>query len=83
MRAISLSSRVPSAGFDFTDPNFQHRAYDGWQAYANRRPQTCYFLWNWIGAAKRLEFAPWRFIPGAVLPDLLRLMTNDELQHLA
>src|SRR4029077_6318873 len=41
-RVVSVSSRAhQSAGIDFDDPQFQHRAYDRWQAYANRKPQMC------------------------------------------
>jgi NAD(P)-dependent dehydrogenase (short-subunit alcohol dehydrogenase family) len=70
---------VTSAGIDFDDPQFQHRAYDRWQAYGQSKTANVLFA---VGLDRRGEGSGIRAFavhPGAVLTELSRFMTDDEL----
>jgi hypothetical protein len=53
----------------------------GGKPMGNRKPQMSCLRWNSIAAATRMEFAPSQHIPGAVVTDLGRHMTEDELKQ--
>ena len=56
-RVVALSSFGHSrTGVDFSDPNFNQRPYDKWEAYGNRRAQIHYLLLSLISGAKGMVF---------------------------
>jgi NAD(P)-dependent dehydrogenase (short-subunit alcohol dehydrogenase family) len=79
-RVVSLSSRAHQrAAVDFDDPHFHHRTYDRWQAYAQSKTANVLFAveLDRRGAASGIH--AFAVHPGAVLTELSRYMTDDEL----
>lgn len=81
-RVISLSSRGHQrAAVNFEDPNFEHRPYDKWQAYGQSKTANVLFA---VGLDRRGEAHGIRAFgvhPGGIVTDLLRHMTDEELQN--
>ncbi len=80
-RVVALSSRGHArAGVDFEDPHFTRRDYDKWVAYGQSKTANILFA---LGLDKRGEAHGVRAFsvhPGAVMTDLVRFMTAEELQ---
>jgi NAD(P)-dependent dehydrogenase (short-subunit alcohol dehydrogenase family) len=80
-RVVSLSSRAHQrAGIDFNDPNFQHRAYDRWQAYGQSKTANVLFAVELDRRGKASGIRAFAVHPGAILTDLGRNMTDEELR---
>src|SRR5258705_12010900 len=80
-RVVSVSSRAhQSASMDFDDPQFQYRAYDRWQAYGQSKTANVLFA---VELDRRGEASGGRAFaghPGAVVTELGRHMTDDDLR---
>jgi len=80
-RVVSVSSRAhQSAGMDFDDPQFQHRAYDRWQAYGQSKTANVLFAVELDRRGEASGVRAFAVHPGAVLTDLSRHMTDEELR---
>jgi NAD(P)-dependent dehydrogenase (short-subunit alcohol dehydrogenase family) len=79
-RVVSLSSRGHQrGGIDFDDPQFQHRAYDRWQAYGQSKTANVLFAVELDRRGEASGIRAFAVHPGAVLTDLGRYMTDEEL----
>jgi NAD(P)-dependent dehydrogenase (short-subunit alcohol dehydrogenase family) len=80
-RIVSISSRGHQrAGMDFDDPQFQHRAYDRWQAYGQSKTANVLFAVELDRRGEASGVRAFAVHPGAVLTDLSRHMTDEELR---
>jgi NAD(P)-dependent dehydrogenase (short-subunit alcohol dehydrogenase family) len=80
-RVVSVSSRGHQrAGMDFEDPQFQHRAYDRWQAYGQSKTANVLFAVELDRRGEASGVRTFAVHPGAVLTDLSRHMTDEELR---
>jgi NAD(P)-dependent dehydrogenase (short-subunit alcohol dehydrogenase family) len=80
-RVVSLSSRGHQrAGIDFDDPQFQHRAYDRWQAYGQSKTANVLFAVELDRRGEASGIRAFAVHPGAILTDLSRHMTDEELR---
>jgi NAD(P)-dependent dehydrogenase (short-subunit alcohol dehydrogenase family) len=80
-RVVSVSSRAHQrAGMDFDDPNFQRRAYDRWQAYGQSKTANVLFAVELDRRGEASEVRAFAVHPGAILTDLSRYMTDEELR---
>ena len=80
-RVVSLSSRGHQrAGIDFDDPQFQHRAYDRWQAYGQSKTANVLFAVELDRRGEASGIRAFAVHPGAILTPLSRNMTDDELR---
>jgi NAD(P)-dependent dehydrogenase (short-subunit alcohol dehydrogenase family) len=80
-RVISLSSRGHQrAGIDFDDPQFERRAYDRWQAYGQSKTANVLFAVELDRRGEASEIRAFAVHPGAILTDLGRHMTDEELR---
>ena len=80
-RVVSISSRAhQNAGMDFDDPQFQHRAYDRWQAYGQSKTANVLFAVELDRRGEASGVRAFAVHPGAVLTDLSRHMTDEELR---
>ena len=80
-RVVSLSSRGHQrAGIDFDDPQFQHRVYDKWQAYGQSKTANILFAVELDRRGEATGIRAFAVHPGAVLTNLSRYMTDDELR---
>jgi NAD(P)-dependent dehydrogenase (short-subunit alcohol dehydrogenase family) len=79
-RIVSLSSTgIRFGGVDFEDPNFEHREYDKWKAYAQSKSANALFA---VGLDKRGYAHGVRAFsvhPGRIMTDLVRHMSEAEL----
>jgi NAD(P)-dependent dehydrogenase (short-subunit alcohol dehydrogenase family) len=79
-RVVSLSSTgIRFGGVDFEDPNFEHREYDKWKAYAQSKSANALFA---VGLDKRGYANGVRAFsvhPGRIMTDLVRHMSEAEL----
>jgi NAD(P)-dependent dehydrogenase (short-subunit alcohol dehydrogenase family) len=79
-RVISLSSRGHQrAGIDFDDPQFEHRAYDRYVAYGQAKTANVLFAVELDRRGEASGIRAFAVHPGAVLTDLVRNMTEEEL----
>jgi NAD(P)-dependent dehydrogenase (short-subunit alcohol dehydrogenase family) len=79
-RVISLSSRGHQrSGVDFDDPQFERRAYDRWQAYGQSKTANVLFAVELDRRGKASDIRAFAVHPGAVLTNLLRNLTDAEL----
>ena len=79
-RVVALSSRGHQrAGVDFDDPNFQHRPYDRWQAYGQSKTANVLFAVE-LDRRGEASFRAFAVHPGAILTELGRNMTDEELR---
>ena len=80
-RAVSVSSGAHQrAAMDFADPQFHRRPYDRWEAYGQSKTANVLFA---VALDRRGEASGVRAFavhPGAILTDLSRHMTDEELQ---
>ena len=80
-RVVSVSSRGHQrAGMDFDDPQFQHRAYDRWEAYGQSKTANVLLAVELDRRGEASRVRAFAVHPGAVLTDLSRHMTDEELQ---
>ena len=80
-RVVSVSSRAHQrAGMDFDDPNFQRRAYDRWQAYGQSKTANVLFAVELDRRGEASGVRAFAVHPGAILTDLSRHMTDEELR---
>jgi NAD(P)-dependent dehydrogenase (short-subunit alcohol dehydrogenase family) len=82
-RVVSVSSRGHRfAGVDFDDPHFERREYDPWVAYGQSKTANVLFA---LGADKRGAangIRAFALHPGAIITDLVRHMSQDDLRAL-
>lgn len=80
-RVVSVSSSAHQrSAMDFADPQFQHRRYDRWEAYGQSKTANVLFA---VALDRRGEASGVRAFavhPGAILTDLSRHMTDEELR---
>src|SRR5215472_19357139 len=70
-RVVSVSSRAHQrAGMDFDDPQFQHRAYDRWEAYGQSKTANVLFAVELDRRGEASGVRAFAVHPGAVLTDL-------------
>ena len=80
-RVVSVSSRAHQrAAMDFADPQFQHRAYDRWQAYGQSKTANVLFAVELDRRGEASGVRAFAVHPGAILTDLSRHMTDEELR---
>ncbi|RAM62236.1 SDR family NAD(P)-dependent oxidoreductase [Herbaspirillum rubrisubalbicans] len=80
-RVVTLSSGAHrQAAFDFDDPNFEQRAYDKWQAYAQSKTANVLFTvaLDRRGEAERIR--AFAVHPGRIESRLQRFIALEELQ---
>jgi NAD(P)-dependent dehydrogenase (short-subunit alcohol dehydrogenase family) len=81
-RVISLSSRGHQrGGIAFDDPNFQRRPYERWQAYAQSKTANVLFAVELDRRGEASGIRAFAVHPGAIVTDLGRHMTDEELNH--
>lgn len=80
-RVVALSSRAhEDAEVDFTDPNYLHRPYDKTLAYGQSKTATALFAVALDRRGREQGIRAFAVHPGAVLTDLIRFMSDEELQ---
>jgi NAD(P)-dependent dehydrogenase (short-subunit alcohol dehydrogenase family) len=80
-RVVSLSSRGHQrAGMDFDDPNFEHHPYDRWEAYGQSKTANILFAVELDRRGETNGVRAFAVHPGAILTDLARHMTDEELR---
>jgi len=80
-RVVSLSSRGHQrAGIDFEDPNFERHPYDRWRAYGQSKTANILFAVELDRRGEASEIRAFAVHPGAILTDLSRHMTDEELK---
>jgi len=81
-RVVSLSSRAHQrGGIDFDDPNFQHRPYDRWQAYAQSKTANVLFALELDRRGEAGRIRAFAVHPGVIVTNLSRHMTDEELNQ--
>jgi NAD(P)-dependent dehydrogenase (short-subunit alcohol dehydrogenase family) len=82
-RVVSLSSRGHArAGFDFDDPNFEHRPYDKWVAYGQSKTANALFALALDARGAANGIRAFSVHPGAVLTELGRSVPEEELREI-
>jgi NAD(P)-dependent dehydrogenase (short-subunit alcohol dehydrogenase family) len=80
-RIVSVSSRGHHrAGIDLDDPQFEHRTYDRWEAYGQSKTANVLFAVELDRRGEAHGIRAFAVHPGAILTDLSRHMTDDELR---
>lgn len=81
-RVVSLSSRGHRyAAVDFDDPHFERRAYDPWIAYGQSKTANSLFAVALDARGKAAGVRAFAVHPGAIVTDLARHMSQDELRE--
>lgn len=81
-RVVSLSSRGHRyAAVDFDDPHFERRAYDPWLAYGQSKTANSLFAVGLDARGKSQGVRAFAVHPGAIVTDLARHMSQDELRE--
>jgi NAD(P)-dependent dehydrogenase (short-subunit alcohol dehydrogenase family) len=79
-RVVALSSRGHSMGeVDFSDPNFNKRPYDKWKAYGQSKSANSLFAVELDKRGRKDGIRAFAVHPGGILTDLIRHMTEEEL----
>jgi NAD(P)-dependent dehydrogenase (short-subunit alcohol dehydrogenase family) len=79
-RVVTLSSRGHARGeVDFSDPNFDKRPYDKWLAYGQSKSANSLFAVELDKRGQAHGIRAFAVHPGGILTDLLRYMTDEEL----
>jgi NAD(P)-dependent dehydrogenase (short-subunit alcohol dehydrogenase family) len=68
------------AGVDLEDPNFVKRAYDKWEAYGQSKSANSLFAVELDRRGKEHGIRAFAVHPGGILTDLVRHMTDEELE---
>ena len=80
-RVVSLSSRGHMrAAIDFEDPHFERRTYDKWKAYGQSKTANALFAMVLDARGEAHRIRAFAVHPGAVMTELVRSLTDDELQ---
>jgi NAD(P)-dependent dehydrogenase (short-subunit alcohol dehydrogenase family) len=80
-RVVCLSSRGHArAGVDFDDPHFERRAYDKWKAYGQSKTANALFALALDARGEASRVRAFSVHPGAVITDLMRSLSEDELR---
>ena len=80
-RVVCLSSRGHArAGVDFDDPNFERRDYDKWKAYGQSKTANALFALALDARGEAHRVRAFSVHPGAVLTDLVRSLSEDEVR---
>jgi NAD(P)-dependent dehydrogenase (short-subunit alcohol dehydrogenase family) len=80
-RVVSLSSRGHArAGIDFEDPQFERRAYDKWIAYGQSKTANALFALALDRRGEPHGVRAFSVHPGAVITELMRSMSEAEVQ---
>lgn len=80
-RVVSLSSRGHRlAGVDLDDPHFERRAYDPWIAYGQSKTANALFAVALDTRGKAHGVRAFSVHPGAIVTDLARYMSEDDLR---
>jgi NAD(P)-dependent dehydrogenase (short-subunit alcohol dehydrogenase family) len=78
-RVVAVSSRGHRlGGVDFNDPNFEHREYDKWKAYAQSKTANVLFALELDKLGKSQGVRAFSVHPGLILTDLSRHLTEEE-----
>ncbi len=81
-RVVSVSSSGHRfAPVDFADPNFEHRPYDKWIAYAQSKTANALFAIELDRRGKPYGVRAFSLHPGMILTDLVRHMSADDLRQ--
>lgn len=82
-RVINLSSGAHRrSAFDFDDPNFEHKKYDKWIAYAKSKTATALFAVALDRRGEKHNIRSFSVHPGRIETDLQRHISIEELQAL-
>lgn len=82
-RVVTLSSGAHRrAAFDFDDPNFEHRDYDKWIAYAQSKTASVLFTVSLDRRGESHGVRAFAVHPGRIETGLQRFITMEELQAL-
>jgi NAD(P)-dependent dehydrogenase (short-subunit alcohol dehydrogenase family) len=80
-RVVSVSSGGHRfSAVDFADPNFERREYDKWKAYGQSKTANALFALGLDKLGEAHGIRAFSVHPGAILTDLTRHITNDELR---
>jgi NAD(P)-dependent dehydrogenase (short-subunit alcohol dehydrogenase family) len=78
-RVVSVSSRAHRLGsIDLDDPNFEHREYDKWKAYAQSKTANVLFALELDKWGRSHDVRAFAVHPGLILTDLGRHLTEEE-----
>jgi NAD(P)-dependent dehydrogenase (short-subunit alcohol dehydrogenase family) len=79
-RVVSVSSRGHRiADFDFNDPNFHAREYGKWLAYGQSKTANVLFAVALDQRGRQHNVRAFALHPGAILTDLARHLSDDEM----
>ncbi len=80
-RVVELTSRGHRrAGVDFDDPNFERRPYDKWVAYGQSKTANALFALALDKRGEALRVRAFSVHPGAILTELTRSMSEEEVR---
>ena len=79
-RVVDSSIGHNVAGMDFEDPNFNRSPYNKWVAYGQSKTATSLFAVEFDKRAQAYGVRSFAVHPGAVLTNLLRYMSDEELK---
>lgn len=79
-RVVSLTSRAHRrAGVDEGDPHFERRPYDKWIAYGQSKTANALFALALDARGEAHRVRAFSVHPGAVITDLMRSMSDEEI----
>jgi NAD(P)-dependent dehydrogenase (short-subunit alcohol dehydrogenase family) len=80
-RVVAVSSRGHRrSGVDFDDPNFERRDYEKWQAYGQSKTANALFAMEVDRRGESEGIRAFSLHPGAIITDLARHMTEDDIK---
>ncbi|HEY4783168.1 MAG TPA: oxidoreductase [Chthoniobacterales bacterium] len=80
-RVVALSSYGHSrGGVDFSDPNFNQRPYDKWEAYGQSKSANSLFAVELDKRGQQHGIRAFAVHPGGILTDLARYMTDEDFK---
>ncbi len=80
-RVVALSSRGHvRSGVDFDDPHFHRRPYDKWLAYGQSKTANALFALGLDARGRAHGIRAFSVHPGAVITDLVRSMSEEEVR---
>jgi NAD(P)-dependent dehydrogenase (short-subunit alcohol dehydrogenase family) len=80
-RVVQLSSRGHRrSGVDFGDPNFERRRYDKWVAYGQSKTANALFALELDARGEAQRVRAFSVHPGAILTELTRSMSEEEVR---
>ena len=82
-RVVALSSFGHSrSGVNFSDPNFNQRPYDKWQAYGQSKSANSLFAVELDKRGQEHGIRGFAVHPGGILTDLARYLTDEDFKAL-